>query len=183
MKIEETAIAGVLILTPQRHGDARGFFSETFKRSALAQAGADIDWIQDNHAFSAARGVVRALHFQRPPAAQAKLVRVLRGAIYDVAVDLRKGSPTYGEHVGVELSAENWRQMLVPAGFAHGYCTLTADCEVLYKVDAPYAPDAEGGLFWADPDLAIDWPIGADAAQLNARDQALMRFADFVSPF
>lgn len=183
MKIEKTAIEGVLIVTPQRHGDARGFFSETFKQDALREAGADIDWIQDNHAFSAARGVVRALHFQKPPAAQAKLVRVTRGAVYDVAVDLRRASDTYGQYVGVELSADNWRQLLVPAGFAHGYCALTENCEVLYKVDAPYAPASEGGLFWADPDLAIDWPIGRAEALLNARDEAWPRFADFVSPF
>ncbi len=183
MQIERTAIDGVLIVRPRKIGDERGFFSETYKREALAEAGADIDWIQDNHAFSAQRGVVRGLHFQAPPNAQAKLMRVIRGAIYDVAVDIRKGSATYGQHVGIELGAENWAQLLVPAGFAHGYCALTENTEVHYKVSADYAPSEESGLLWNDPDLAIAWPISASEAILSPRDRTWQRFRDFVSPF
>ncbi|HRE43770.1 MAG TPA: dTDP-4-dehydrorhamnose 3,5-epimerase, partial [Terricaulis sp.] len=134
MQIETTAIADVLILKPKKFGDHRGFFSETFKHAALAEAGVNLNWVQDNHSFSAARGVVRGLHFQREPNPQAKLLRVTRGAILDVAVDIRKASPTYGQHVAVELSAENWSQLYVPVGFAHGFCTLTENTEVLYKV-------------------------------------------------
>jgi dTDP-4-dehydrorhamnose 3,5-epimerase len=183
MDIEATSIAGVLIVRPKKFGDERGFFSEVFKQEALDQAGVKISWIQDNHAFSSTRGVVRGLHFQSAPYAQAKLVRVVRGAIYDVAVDIRAGSPTYGAYVGIELSAANWTQLLVPEGMAHGYCTLSDECEVLYKVSAPYAPRNEGGLLWNDPDLGIDWPINQAEATLNARDQSWTRFKDFVSPF
>lgn len=183
MRVEETAISGVLVITPERHADARGFFSETYRRDVLKAHGVEIDWVQDNHVHSAGRGVVRALHFQVPPAAQAKLIRVTRGAIYDVALDLRKDSGSYGRHIAVELSAENWRQLLVPAGFAHGYCTLVEDSEVLYKVDAPYAPETERGLLWNDPDLAIAWPISAQEAQLHARDRLWPRLRDYVSPF
>jgi dTDP-4-dehydrorhamnose 3,5-epimerase len=183
MQIERTSIPDVLILHPKKHGDHRGFFSETFRASALKDAGVDLDWIQDNHSFSASRGVVRGLHFQAPPHEQAKLLRVIRGAILDVAVDIRTTSPTFGRHVAVELSAENWTQLLVPAGFAHGFCTLTENCEVLYKVSGEYAPAAEGGLLWNDSDLGIDWPIAADAATLAARDKEWPRLRDLTSPF
>jgi dTDP-4-dehydrorhamnose 3,5-epimerase len=183
MQIERAEIADVLLIRPKKHGDQRGFFSETFRASALREHGVDVDWVQDNHSFSAARGVVRGLHFQRPPTAQAKLVRVIRGAILDVAVDIRKGSPTYRRHVAAELSADNWAQMYVPAGFAHGFCTLTPDCEVLYKVSADYAPADEGGVLWNDPDLGIAWPIEAGEATLSPRDREWPRFRDFVSPF
>jgi len=183
MEIERAGIADVLIIGPKKHGDARGFLSETFKASALKAFGVDCDWVQDNHSLSARRGVVRGLHFQAPPHAQAKIVRVTRGAIFDVAVDLRKGSASYGRHVGVELSAENWRQLYLPPGFAHGFCTLSADTEVLYRASAEYAPHAEYGLAWDDPALGIEWPIGADEAQLSERDLRWPPFGAFTSPF
>lgn len=183
MEITRAAIPDVLIIKPKKHGDHRGFFSETFKSAALRAHGVMLDWVQDNHSFSAARGVVRGLHFQRTPKAQAKLLRVTRGAIFDVAVDARKTSPTYGQHVAVELSADNWAQLYVPIGFAHGFCTLTENTEVLYKVSAEYGPAEEGGLLWNDPDLGIDWPISAEHATLSARDLEWPRFRDFVSPF
>lgn len=183
MQIEPTAIPDVLMVQPKKFGDERGFFSETFKVQALRDAGVNVDWVQDNHSFSAPRGTVRGLHFQSPPMAQAKLLRVIRGAILDVAVDIRKASSTYGQHVAVELSAANWTQLYVPAGFAHGFCTLTPDAEVLYKVSAGYAPDDEGGVLWNDPDLGIAWPIKAEEATLSARDREWPRFADLKSPF
>jgi dTDP-4-dehydrorhamnose 3,5-epimerase len=183
MKIEQTAISGVLVIRPTKHGDHRGFFSETFKQSALRDAGVEHDWTQDNHSFSAARGVIRGLHYQVAPNAQAKLLRVTRGAVLDVAVDLRRSSPSYGRHVAVELSAENWAQLYVPIGFAHGFCTLTDNVEVLYKVTAPYSPADEGGLLWCDPDLKIPWPISSEEATLSARDLQWPRLKDLVSPF
>jgi dTDP-4-dehydrorhamnose 3,5-epimerase len=183
MQIAPAAIADVLIIRPKKFGDHRGFFSETFRQSALRDAGVDVAWIQDNHSFSTSRGVVRGLHFQRAPTAQAKLLRVTRGAILDVAVDIRKASPTYGRHLAVELSAENWVQIYVPVGFAHGFCTLTEDTEVLYKVTADYSPGDEGGVSWNDPDLGIEWPLKAAEATLSARDLEWPRFRDFVSPF
>jgi dTDP-4-dehydrorhamnose 3,5-epimerase len=167
--ITPLALPEVLLITPKRHGDARGWFSETWNRATLAKAGLDYDFVQDNQAFSAARGTVRGLHFQRAPYAQAKLMRVLRGAIYDVAVDIRPDSATYGRWVGVTLTAEGGEQLLVPRGFAHGYCTTLPDTEV----DNAYAPDAEGGLLWNDPRLGIDWPIRDDEAVINARDASL----------
>lgn len=170
MKIETTPLPGVLLIAPARHGDERGFFSETFRASALAEHGFDKPFIQDNHSRSPRRGTVRGLHFQLEPAAQDKLIRVTRGALLDVAVDLRAGSATYGRSFAVELSAENWRQLLIPAGFAHGFQTLSDDVEALYKVTAYYAPEHERGLNWADPALGIDWPIAAEDALVNARD-------------
>jgi dTDP-4-dehydrorhamnose 3,5-epimerase len=183
MQIERAAIPDVLIIRPTKHGNHRGFFSETFRASALKDAGVDVDWVQDNHSFSAARGVVRGLHFQAPPFAQAKLLRVIKGAILDVAVDIRRGSSTYGRHVAVELSADNWTQIFVPAGFAHGFCTLTENCEVLYKVSAGFAPEAEDGVLWSDPDLGVSWPIGTEEATLSPRDKEWPRLRDFASPF
>lgn len=181
MKIERTEIDGVLLITPAKHGDARGFFSETFRADALRAGGIDHDWVQDNHSLSGPRGVVRGLHFQRPPHAQAKLLRVVRGAVLDIAVDLRKGSSSYGRHVAVELSAENWRQIYVPAGFAHGFQTLHDQTEVHYRTSAYYAPEAEGGLLWNDPDLAIAWPI--KDAILKDADRKWPAFSDFATPF
>lgn len=172
MNIEPQSITGVLLITPQRFGDARGFFSETYRKSALAEAGFDREFVQDNHSLSERRGTVRGLHFQLAPHAQDKLLRVIRGAILDVAVDLRPGSPDYGRHVAVELSAENGRQMLVPGGFAHGFQTLTDACEIIYKVTDYYAPEAERGLLWSDPALGIDWPVSPADAMVNARDAA-----------
>ncbi len=183
MEVERARIPDVAILRPMKHGDRRGFFSETFKASVLSGAGVSHEWVQDNHSFSATRGVIRGLHFQRAPKAQAKLLRVTRGAIMDVAVDIRKGSPTYGRHVSVELSEENWKQLYVPVGFAHGFCTLTDNVEVLYKVSAEYGPAEEGGLLWNDPDLGIAWPVEAAEATLSPRDLLWPRFEDFVSPF
>lgn len=183
MEIERAVIPDVLILRAKKHGDHRGFFSETFRSATLKEAGVDLEWVQDNHSFSASRGVVRGLHFQRHPRAQAKLLRVIRGAVLDVAVDLRRNSPTYGKHVAVELSEANWTQIYVPIGFAHGFCTLTEGAEVLYKVSAEYGPSEEGGLLWNDPDLGIDWPVDEREAILTERDRTWPLLRDFRSPF
>jgi len=170
MKVTPLTIPEVLIVEPVKHGDDRGFFSETYNQRTWHDAGIDLVYIQDNHSLSVAIGTIRGLHFQSPPFAQDKLVRVTRGAIWDVAVDIRLGSPTYGQWVGEEISAENWRQILVPKGFAHGFCTLEPDTEVQYKVTAPYSGDHDKGLKWDDPALAIDWPLSGEA-QLSAKDQ------------
>ena len=170
MEIHPLALPEVLLITPIKHGDDRGFFSETFSRRRLAEAGFDKPFVQDNHSLSGKRGILRGLHFQRAPHAQDKLVRVTRGAVFDVAVDVRRGSPSFGRWVGVELSADNWRQMLVPAGFAHGFLTLTDTAEVLYKVTDDYAPEAEGGLAWDDPEIGIDWPMAKSDIITNDRD-------------
>ncbi len=183
MQIETTRIAGVLVVTPKKFSDERGFFSETFRASALAAHGVTHPWVQDNHSMSGRGGVVRGLHFQAPPHAQAKLLRVVRGSILDVAVDIRRGSPTYGQHVAVELSAVNWKQLYVPAGMAHGYCTLTDKAEVIYKTSDEYAPDSEGGLLWNDPALGIAWPVVTDEVTVNVRDAAWPRLAALQSPF
>ena len=177
------AIPDVVEVCPPKFGDHRGFFSEVFKREAFEAEGIHIDWMQDNQSFSAEKGTIRGLHFQAPPAAQDKLVRVLRGSIYDVAVDIRSGSPTYGQWIGVTLSAEAWNQLLVPAGFAHGFMTLEPDCEVLYKVSGPYSKEAEGAIRWDDPDLAIEWPDIGCAPTLSEKDEAAPAFADFTTPF
>jgi dTDP-4-dehydrorhamnose 3,5-epimerase len=178
MDISPAAIPDVRLLRPKRHGDARGFFSETWSRARFAAAGIDLDFVQDNHAFSAAAGTLRGLHFQIGPAAQAKLVHCPQGAIYDVAVDLRRGSPSFGRHVAAVLSAAEWNQILVPAGFAHGYCTLEPDTVVVYKVTAPYAPEAERGVRWDDPALGIEWPVDPAAAILSPRDRNWPLLAD-----
>ena len=177
------SVPGVLLITPRRFGDARGQFMETYSAARLAEAGFDAVFVQDNQSRSAARGTVRGLHFQAPPHAQDKLVRVTRGAILDVAVDIRIGSPTFGRHVAAELSADNASQLLVPAGFAHGFQTLDPDTEVLYKVTSFYAPTAEAGLLWNDRALGIAWPIGADDATLNARDAGFPPLEALESPF
>lgn len=171
LSVEATAIPDVKIITPKKHGDHRGFFSETYNRAAFAEAGIDLVFVQDNHSLSAQIGTLRGLHFQSPPFAQDKLVRVTRGRVLDVAVDIRASSPRFGEHVAVELSAENWRQLLVPAGFAHGFVTLEPDTEVLYKVTAPYAPDHDHGLAFDDPALRIDWGLPFDALTLSGKDR------------
>ena len=181
--IERQSIADVLLIKPKRFGDERGFFMETYNQAVLAEAGYEGVFVQDNHSMSAARGTVRGLHYQAPPCAQDKLIRVVRGAILDVAVDIRRGSPTFGRHVAAELSAANGHQLLVSAGFAHGFQTLEPDTEVLYKVTALYAPQSEGGVLWNDPALAIAWPIGADAATVNARDQAWPGLERLGTPF
>ncbi len=176
-------ISGLLLVEPKKFGDHRGFFSETYNRLRLAEAGFDLEFVQDNQSLSAETGVVRGLHFQSPPHAQDKLVRVTRGAILDVAVDLRRGSPTFGDHVAVELSEANWRQLLVPKGFAHGFATLAPATEVIYKVTDYYAPDHDHGILWNDPDLGIDWPVAAEAARLSDKDRLQPRLAEIESPF
>ena len=159
MQIERTAIEGVLILRPRKFTDARGFFAPVFVASALETAGVKHGWVQDSQSLSLRKGTVRGLHFQRPPFAQAKLVRVIRGAAIDVCVDLREESPTRGAHVAVELTADNLVQVYIPPGFAHGFCTLSDNTEVLYKVSATWSPDHEGGVRWNDPALRIAWPV------------------------
>ncbi len=183
MEVTCLAIPDVKVLVPRRFGDGRGFFSEVYNRRALHDAGVDLDFVQDNHSLSAARGTVRGLHFQVPPFAQDKLVRVVRGSVFDVAVDLRRGSPTYGRHATAVVSAREWNQILVPVGFAHGLMTLEEDTEVLYKVTDYYAPDHDQGIRWNDPALGIEWPMGEDAAVLSEKDRQQPLLADFESPF
>ncbi|GHE54895.1 dTDP-4-dehydrorhamnose 3,5-epimerase [Camelimonas fluminis] len=178
LSVTSTALPDVKIITPARHGDQRGFFSETWNREAMRAAGVDADFVQDNHSLSGPVGTVRGLHFQSAPFAQDKLVRVSRGRILDVAVDLRRSSPTYGQHVAVELSAENWRQLWVPVGFAHGFCTLEPDTEVQYKVTAPYSAANDHGVLWNDPDIGIDWPVSGAQALLSPKDQKQPRLAE-----
>lgn len=182
MKVEETSLPGVKILAPRRFDDHRGFFSETWSRQTLRSVGIDVDFVQDNHSVSRAAGTVRGLHFQRPPRAQDKLIRVARGAVLDVAVDLRVGSPTYGRWTSTEISVQRWNQLFLPAGFAHGFCTLESDTHVLYKVSERYAPELAGGLAWDDPDLAIAWPP-MERYVLSDRDRAWPRLVDVESPF
>lgn len=177
MEIHSTAIADVKVIIPRKFGDHRGFFCETYSKKVLADAGIDAVFVQDNHSLSARRGVVRALHYQLPPMAQAKLVRVVRGAILDVAVDIRRTSPTFGRHVTEIISGENWKQIFVPAGFAHGFLTLEPNTEVIYKVSEYYSPQHERGIRWNDPALAIDWGITEDEATLSARDREHPTFA------
>lgn len=180
MQVEETALSGVLVLTPKRFGDARGFFSESWNRRTLAEHGITLDFVQDNHSLSAAAGTIRGLHFQATPHAQAKLVRCGRGALYDVAVDIRKGSPTYGQWVGLELSFENGRQLLIPEGFAHGFVTRQPDTEICYKCTDYYAPDCDGALRWDS--CGIDWGLSGDPV-LSDKDAAAPPLAAFDSPF
>ncbi len=182
MQIERLAIPDVVLLTPRRFGDARGWFAETFSARSFA-AVSDCAFVQDNEAFSAGAGTLRGLHFQRPPMAQGKLVHVLSGAILDVAVDIRVGSPTFGRHVTARLDAVAGTQIWVPAGFAHGYCTLEPDTTVTYKVTDFYSPAHEGGLLWNDPALDIDWQVPAGGATLSEKDTVLPRLADLSSPF
>jgi len=183
MQVEQTGISGLVVLTPRRFGDVRGFFGETWNKPAMAAAGLDYDFVQDNHSLSEQAGTVRGLHFQAPPRAQAKLVRCGRGVLFDVTVDIRAGSPTYGRWFGVELSFDNGRQLMIPAGFAHGFATRTAGTEIIYKCTDTYAPDTEGALRFDDPDLAIDWGLGDLAPILSDKDAKAPGFADFTSPF
>lgn len=170
MKFDQFPIAGLLLVTPVRHGDDRGWFSEVFRDDLFTAAAGPIRFIQHNQSFSATQGTVRGLHFQLEPRAQGKLVRCPRGRILDVAVDLRASSPTYGRHVAVELSAENGRQLWVPSGFAHGFCTLEPNSEIAYLVTDYYSPEHDRGLRWNDPALGIDWPVSAEDAVLSAKD-------------
>ncbi|MGE3332617.1 MAG: dTDP-4-dehydrorhamnose 3,5-epimerase [Rhodospirillaceae bacterium] len=183
MTVESLAIPDVKIIRPKKHGDARGFFSETYSRKAFAEAGITLDFVQDNHAFSATKGTVRGLHFQSAPFAQDKLVRVVRGSILDVAVDLRRASPSYGKHVSAVISADEWNQILVPVGFAHGLLTLEPDTEVIYKVTNYYAPQHDLGLLWNDPALGIAWPVSEADAVLSAKDKIQPRLADLPAYF
>ena len=180
MQIENTALPEVMLITPRRFGDARGWFCETWNKAALADAGLALpDFVQDNHSYSGPRHTLRGLHFQRPPHAQAKLVRCSRGVILDVAVDARRSSRRYGQWASAELSAENGAQLYVPAGFLHGFLTLTPDCEVQYKCSDRYAPECDGAVRWDS--LGIDW--GTDAPLLSEKDAGAVAFADFDSPF
>lgn len=169
MDIIQTKLDGVYILLPKVFGDHRGWFMESWSRRTLEEAGLFYDFVQDNHSMSAVRGTLRGIHFQRGDKAQAKLVRCVRGAVLDVAVDLRHGSPTYRQWVAVELSGENKKQLLIPRGFGHGFVTLTDDVEFLYKADQYYAPEADGGIRWNDPDIGVDW--GVDQPILSEKDQ------------
>lgn len=181
MQVDPTALSDVLIVTPRRFGDARGWFMETCSTPKLAEAGIAVEWVQDNHSFSATKGTLRGLHYQAPPHAQDKLVRCSRGAILDVAVDFRAGSPTFGKWVGVELSAENGRQLLVPRGFLHGFVTLTDDVEVQYKCSDVYAPDCDGAVRWNDPEIGIDW--GVAVPMLSDKDAKAPLLKDAPRPF
>lgn len=182
MDIRPLALSGLALVTPRRHGDERGFFSEVWRDDLLAPHGIG-GFVQDNHSWSAGRHTVRGLHFQAPPKAQGKLVRCTRGAVIDVAVDLRVGSPTLGRHVAVTLSRENWAMLWVPAGFAHGFCTLEPDTEILYKVTTPYDPALDRGIAFDDPALGIVWPVGRAGAVLSAKDAAWPLLAEIGPVF
>src|SRR5262245_7920621 len=183
MKVKALALEEVKLLTPKIFRDERGFFSETYHYKALAAAGIDRTFVQDNQSLSRAKGVLRGLHFQIAPHAQGKLVRVTRGAIFDVAVDIRQGSPSFGRHVSAILSADNWSQLWVPEGFAHGFCTLEPDTEVIYKVTDFYAPECDRGLAWDDPDLGIAWPLSGSQVMLSDRDRQHPRLRDLPAHF
>lgn len=176
MEIVKTKLDGVVIIIPDVFGDNRGFFMESWNKEKMAAAGLDYDFVQDNHSKSTVKGTLRGIHFQKGDKAQAKLVRCVKGAVLDVAVDLRKDSPTFKQWVAVELSAENKKQLLIPRGFGHGFVTLTDDVEFLYKADNYYAPDAEGGIRWNDPELAVEW--GVEEPVLSAKDKINPLFKD-----
>jgi dTDP-4-dehydrorhamnose 3,5-epimerase len=180
---QRLSIRDVVLISVRKFADARGYFLETFRRSDFAAMGISCDFLQDNQAFSAQPGTIRGLHFQIPPHAQAKLVRVLHGAVYDAAVDLRQGSPTYGKWCGARLTAEGGEQIFLPRGFAHGYCTLEPDTVVAYKVDAYYAPQSEAGLIWNDPEIGIDWTIPESRVLVSDKDSKLPALSSFETPF
>lgn len=180
VQVEATELDGVMIVTPRRHGDARGFFSEVWNREALRAAGIERDWVQDNQSLSHQAGTVRGLHYQAPPHAQAKLVRCGRGSLWDVVVDVRQGSPRYGQWLGVELSAENGRQLFIPEGFLHGFVTRVPDTEILYKCSAPYLAGSDGAVRWDS--AGIDWGLAGDPV-LSDKDRAAPALADWISPF
>ncbi|MEL6201169.1 MAG: dTDP-4-dehydrorhamnose 3,5-epimerase [Pseudomonadota bacterium] len=181
--VTETSLPGVVEIVPQRFGDERGFFSETFNPRSLAEHGISIDIVQDNHSMSRAVGVLRGLHYQLPPFEQAKLVRVTRGSVYDVAVDIRKGSPTYGKWVGLELSADKWNQLLVPAGFAHGFITLEPDTEMMYKVSSFYSREHDRAIRFDDPSIGVDWPMDASQVIVSEKDANAPLLADADNTF
>lgn len=173
----------VKLIEPPRFEDSRGWLSESFVDKRWREFGAESDFVQENHSYSALSGTIRGIHLQRPPHAQAKLVRCIRGSIMDYAIDLRRGSPTYGKHVSAKLSAENGRQLFVPVGFGHAFVTLEPDCEVIYKIDDYYAPECEDGILWSCPDIGIDWPLPESGALLSQKDTELPCLVDFDSPF
>jgi len=181
VQVTPTDFPGLFVLEPKVFGDHRGFFTETYNRRLFADLGLNYDFVQDNHARSNTRGVLRGLHFQSPPTAQAKLVWVTRGAVFDAVVDIRKGSPTFGKWYGLTLSEDNFKRLMIPAGFAHGYVTLTDVAEFQYKVDAYYSPAHDGGLAWNDPDIGVPWPVTGPV--LSDKDAALPRLCDIDSPF
>jgi dTDP-4-dehydrorhamnose 3,5-epimerase len=178
MQVVATSLPEVVIVVPPRIGDQRGFFSEVWNARDFASIGVDAVFVQDNHVFNPLKGTLRGLHYQILPAAQGKLLRVPRGAIFDVAVDIRRGSPTFGRHADAILSADNWCQVWVPPGFAHGYCTLEDNTEVYYKVTDFYSPQHERGVCWNDPALMIRWPVTVEAAIVSERDRKLPRLAE-----
>ncbi|MDH0126154.1 dTDP-4-dehydrorhamnose 3,5-epimerase [Brucella intermedia GD04153] len=178
MMVRPLSLEGVLEISPRKFGDDRGFFSETYNAKSFAEAGINLTFVQDNHSYSAAKGVVRGLHYQLPPFAQDKLLRVIRGAILDVAVDIRKSSPTFGKWVAQEVSAEKWNQILVPKGFAHGFMTLVENTEVIYKVTNYYSPEHDRSIRFDDPAIGIDWPIVSSGVQLSDKDRKAPLFAD-----
>jgi dTDP-4-dehydrorhamnose 3,5-epimerase len=182
IRVDKLPLPGLLEIVPDRLGDERGFFSEVWSRKQLREAGIDADFVQDNHSYSAAAGVLRGLHFQEPPFAQAKLLRVTRGSIFDVAVDIRAGSPGFGHWVGLTLSAERWNQLFVPEGFAHGFLTLEPDCEVLYKVTAPYSPQHDRSIRYDDPTIGIEWPV-VGGLRLSDKDRAAPLLSDIEPVF
>lgn len=183
MEITETPLPGLLIFTPRRFGDDRGFFSEIYNPDKLKEYGIEVVLDRDNHSISSQPGTVRGLHFQGPPFPQVKIVRCASGSLFDVVVDIRKGSPTFGHWFGAELSAQNGRQLFVPIGFAHGFVTLSPDTEVQYKLSAGYAPECEGAIRWDDPDLGIDWPLANNEPTISAKDAVAPLFAEFETPF
>jgi dTDP-4-dehydrorhamnose 3,5-epimerase len=183
MQVERLPIEGLLSLTPVKRGDSRGFFSEVYRRDILAAEGIEAELVQENHVYSAKRGILRGLHFQIPPYAQGKLVRCARGAILDVAVDIRSGSPTFGRYTALELSEENWKQIWIPPGFAHGYLVLDAPCEVIYKVTHYWAPRTERGIAWDDPTIAIDWGVPQTELTLAEKDRVNPRLAELEPVF
>jgi dTDP-4-dehydrorhamnose 3,5-epimerase len=183
MRFTHFPVPGVVAVEPGRVGDERGFFSETFRRDRFEAEVGPVDFVQDNHSRSAARGTLRGLHYQKDPRAQGKLIRVTRGAILDVAVDIRTGSPTYGQHVAIELSDANWRQLWVPPGFLHGFCTLVDDVEVVYKVTDYYSREHDAGVRWNDPALSIDWPVTEAEVTLSDKDRNARLLAEIGQPF
>jgi len=184
MQFTDMNLGGVFLVESKRYGDDRGFFTETFRQNKFVQeTGADVEFVQDNFSYSKYRGTVRGLHYQAPPFAQGKLVRCTRGSVTDVALDARPGSGTFGQHVAVELSADNGHQLWVPAGFLHGFATLTDDCEVAYKVTNYYDGPSDGNVMWNDPELGIDWGIKNDEAKLSDKDAKAPLFADWNNPF
>jgi len=183
MQVLSSHFQDVKLLRPRRHVDSRGFFSEAYSKQSYAEIGITNEFVQDNHSLSRHKAVLRGLHFQAPPFAQAKLLRVLRGSIFDVVVDIRYGGPTFGRHIATVLSADDWNQIFIPQGFAHGFCTLEPETEILYKVDNYYSPEHDRGILWKDPALGIAWPISEGEAELSAKDRGLPLLAELPPVF